>query len=60
MASPEICTTLKDNRFGVPVNRALRRIFRPEREEVTRGWRKLYSEELRNLYSALNIIRVRM
>jgi hypothetical protein len=27
-------------------------------EEVAGGWRKLHNEELHNLYSALNIIRV--
>jgi hypothetical protein len=29
----------------------LRRIFGPERDEVTGGWRKLHDEELHNLYS---------
>jgi hypothetical protein len=36
----------------------LRRIFRPERDEVTRGWRRLHNEELHNLYSSPNIIRM--
>jgi hypothetical protein len=35
----------------------LRGTFAPQREGVTRGWRKLLSEELHNLYSSLNIIR---
>jgi hypothetical protein len=39
-------------------NRVLRRIFRPKREEVAGGWRRLHNEELRNLYSATNIITV--
>jgi hypothetical protein len=39
-------------------NRALRRIFGPGRAEVTGGWRKLHCEELHNLYSSPNIIRV--
>jgi hypothetical protein len=30
-------------------NRMLRRIFRPMRDEVKRGWRKLYNEKLHNL-----------
>jgi hypothetical protein len=30
-------------------NRVLRRIFRPKRDEVTGGWRKLHNEELHNL-----------
>jgi hypothetical protein len=38
--------------------RVLRRIFRPKRDEVTGGWRKLLNEELHNLYSSPNIIRM--
>jgi uncharacterized membrane protein len=34
------------------------RIFGPKRDEVTGGWRKLNNEELHNLYSSLNSIRV--
>jgi hypothetical protein len=40
----------------VPKNGVLRRIFGPERAEVTVGWRKLYNEELHNLYALTNII----
>jgi hypothetical protein len=39
-------------------NRALRRIFGLMRDEVTGGWRKLHSEELRDLYSSPSIIRI--
>jgi hypothetical protein len=39
-------------------NRVLRRIFRPKRDEVTGGWRKLHNEELRDLYSSPSIIRI--
>jgi hypothetical protein len=39
-------------------NRVLRRIFGPERDQVTGGWRKLHNEELRNMYSSPNIIRM--
>ena len=39
-------------------NRALRRVFGPKREEVTGEWRKLHNEELRDLYSLRNIVRV--
>jgi hypothetical protein len=39
-------------------NRVLRRIFRPKRDEVTREWRKLQNEELNDLYSSPNIVRV--
>ena len=37
------------------VNRVLRRIFGPKRDEVTGEWRKIY-EELNDLYSP-NIVR---
>ena len=39
-------------------NRVLRRVFGPKRDEVTREWRKLHNEELRDLYSLPNIQRV--
>jgi len=39
-------------------NRVLRRIFGPKRDEVTGEWRKLHNEELNNLYSSSNIVRV--
>jgi hypothetical protein len=39
-------------------NRVLRRIFGPKRDELTGGWRKLHDEELHNLYSSPNIIRM--
>jgi len=36
----------------------LRRIFVPRRDEVTGEWRKLQNEELNDLYSSPNIVRV--
>jgi hypothetical protein len=36
----------------------LRRIFGPKRDDVTGDWRKLHNEELYNLYSSPNIIRM--
>jgi hypothetical protein len=39
-------------------NRVLRRIFGPRRDEVTGERRKLHNEELNDLYSLLNIVRV--
>jgi hypothetical protein len=33
-------------------------IFGPKRDEVTGEWRKLHNEELNNLYSSPNIVRV--
>jgi hypothetical protein len=38
-------------------NRVLRRTFGPKKDEVTGGLRKLYNEELHNLYSSPSIIR---
>jgi hypothetical protein len=39
-------------------NRVLRRIFGPKRDETTGEWRRLHNEELNDLYSSPNIIRV--
>jgi hypothetical protein len=39
-------------------NRVLRRIFGPRRGEVAGGCRKLHNEELHNLYSSPNIIKI--
>ena len=39
-------------------NRVLRRAFGPKRDEVTGKWRKLHNEELSDLYSLPNIVRV--
>jgi hypothetical protein len=36
----------------------LRRVFGPKRDEVTGEWRKLHNEELKDLYSLPNIVRV--
>jgi hypothetical protein len=37
----------------------LRRIFVPRRDEVTGEWRRLYNEELNDLYGSPNIVRVK-
>ena len=39
-------------------NMVLRRIFGPRRDEVTGEWRRLYNDELNDLYSSPNIVRV--
>ena len=39
-------------------NKVLRKIFGPQRDEVTEEWRRLHNEELCDLYSSSNIIRV--
>jgi len=36
----------------------LRRIFGPRRDKVTGEWRRLHNEELNDLYSSPNIVRV--
>jgi hypothetical protein len=36
----------------------LRRVVGPKRDEVTGEWRKLHHEELSDLYSLPNIVRV--
>ena len=36
----------------------LRRIFGPRRDEVTEEWRRLHNEELNDLYSPPNTVRV--
>jgi hypothetical protein len=39
-------------------NRALKNIFGHKRDEVTGEWRRLHNEELNDLYSSQNVIRV--
>jgi hypothetical protein len=51
-------TLWKEPRLRVLENRVLRRIFGPKRENVTRQWRKLHNEELNDLYSLPNTVRV--
>jgi hypothetical protein len=43
---------------GVFESRVLRRIFGPERDEITGGLRKLHNEELNVLDCSPNIVRV--
>jgi hypothetical protein len=51
-------TLREEHRLRVFENRVLRRIFGPKRDEVMGDWRKLHNEELHNLYSPPNIIRM--
>jgi hypothetical protein len=51
-------TLREEHRLGVFENRVLRRIFRTKRDEVIGEWRKLHDEELHDLYSSPNIIRI--
>jgi len=45
-------------RLRVFENRVLRRIFGSKRDEITGEWGKLHNEELNDLYSSPNIVRV--
>jgi hypothetical protein len=45
-------------RLRVFENMVLRRLFRPKRDEVPREWRKLYIEELNDVYSSPDTVRV--
>jgi len=51
-------TLREERRLRVFENRVLRRVFGPKRDEVTGEWRKLHNEELSDLYSLPNIVRV--
>ena len=51
-------TLREEGRLRVFENRVLRRVFGSKRDKETGEWRKLHNEELRNLYSLPNIVRV--
>ena len=51
-------TLREEHRLKVFENRVLRRIFVPKRDGVTGEWIKLHNEELNDLYSSPNIVRV--
>jgi len=48
----------EERRLTVFENRASRRVFGPKGDELTGDWRKLHNEELSDLYSLPNILRV--
>ena len=48
----------EERRLRVFENRVLRIIFGSKRDGVTGEWRKLHNEELNDLYSSPNIVRV--
>ena len=52
-------TLNEERRLRVFENRVLRRIFGLKRDEVTGEWGKLHNEELNDLYSLPNIVRVK-
>ena len=51
-------TLREERRLSVFQNRVLRRVLGPKRDEVRGEWRKLHNEELSDLYSLPNIVRV--
>ena len=51
-------TFREERKLGVFENMVLRRIFGPRTDEVTGEWRRLHNEELNDLYSSPNIVRV--
>ena len=51
-------TLREERRLRVFENRVLRWICGPKRDEVTGEWTKLHNEELNNMYSSPNIVRV--
>jgi len=51
-------TLREERRLRVFENMVLRRIFGPRRDEVMGEWRRLHNEELNDLYSSPNIVRV--
>ena len=51
-------TLREERKLRVFENRVLRKIFGPRRDEVTGEWRRLHNEELNDLYSSPNIVRV--
>jgi len=53
-----LLTLREERKLRVFENMALRRIFGPRSDEVTGEWRRLHNEELNDLYSSPNIVRV--
>ena len=51
-------TLREETKLRVFENMVLRRIFGPRRDDVKGEWRRLHNEELNDLYSSPNIVRV--
>ena len=51
-------TLREERKLRVFENMVLRRIFGPRRDEETGEWRRMHNEELNDLYSSPNIVRV--
>jgi hypothetical protein len=53
------CLTVNEEHgYNICGNGMMRRTFGPKGRDVTRSWRELHVEELHNLYSLLNVIKV--
>ena len=48
----------KEHGLKMFLNMIMRKVFGPKRDDITREWRRLHNEELHDLYSSTNIIRV--
>jgi hypothetical protein len=48
----------EERRLRVFKNKVLRKIFEPKRDEVTTKWSKHHTEELHDMYSSPNIVRL--
>jgi hypothetical protein len=51
-------TLKEEHKLKVSENRVLRKIFGPKRDKVTGEWGRLHNEELNDLYTSPNIVRV--
>ena len=51
-------TLQEERKLRVFENKVLRRIFGPRRDEVTGEWRRMHNENLNDLYSSPNSVRV--
>ena len=58
MCESRSLTFREERGLRVSGNRVLRRIFGPKRDEVTVEWGKLHNDELNDLHSSPNIVRV--
>jgi hypothetical protein len=53
-----LLTLREKHRLRVFENRVLRRVFGAKWDEITGEWRKIYEEELSDMYSLPNIVQV--
>jgi hypothetical protein len=51
-------TVREERRLSMVENAVLRRVFVPKKDEVTGDWKRLHNEELYDLHTSPNIIRV--